>query len=125
MLAAMNTVSRTKTLMISALLPLLAAPMLSHAEAAQHDAVVDACVKAFVSTSLEKDRRYSVVSSDTSDFNPNARSYQISLLAKGKQSGKKLASATCIVAPSGIVLTMNGKSYALPSVGESTVLSAR
>ncbi|MFL6620827.1 MAG: hypothetical protein ACJ8MH_19620 [Povalibacter sp.] len=120
----MKTVSRTKTLLVTSLMPLFAAPMLAHA-ATPADASLDACVKAFVSTKFEKERRYSVVTTDASDFDPQARSYRISLEAKGKQTGKKLAKATCVVDHSGVVLSMNGKSYALPSTGESTVLSSR
>jgi hypothetical protein len=122
----MNTVSRTKTLMITALMPLFAAPMLTHAESkSRADVSLDACVKAFVSTKFEKERRYEVVTTNASDFDPHASSYRISLAATGKQSGKKLARATCTVDRTGVFLTTNGKTYALPSTGESTVLSAR
>ena len=122
----MNTVSRTKTLMITALMPLVAAPTLSHAEAVSRaDASLNACVKAFVSTKFAKERRYEVVTTNASDFDPHASSYRISLAATGKQTGKKLARATCTVDRTGVYLSTNGKTYALPSTGESTVLSAR
>ena len=122
----MNTVSRTKTLLITSMMPLFAAPMLSHAESAsQADAPFDACVKAFVAAKFEKERHYTVVSGSTRDFDPQESSYRITLAATGKQSGKKLASATCIVDRAGVTLTVNGKSYAVPTSGENAVLSAR
>ncbi len=121
----MNTISRTRTLMISALLPLIAAPSLSHAADAASDASMQACVEAFVSSSFEKDRRYSVVTSDVGDFDMQASSYRIALTAKGKDSGKQLAKATCVVDRNGVSLTMNGKTYALPAEGATLILSAR
>ena len=119
----MNTVSRTKTMLIAALLPLVAAPALSHAETIAKTDAMDICVKAFVSNKLEKDRPYSVVTSDAKTFDPQSSTYLIALKATGKHSGKQFARATCVVGRDGVVLTVDGKS--VPVVGESTVLSAR
>ncbi|HEY5808835.1 MAG TPA: hypothetical protein VIT67_12750 [Povalibacter sp.] len=119
----MNTVTRTKSLLLSALLPLIAAPSLGHAEAKPADASLDACVKAFVSANIEKDRHYSLVTSDASSFDPDAAKHVVTLKATGKSSGKQLAKATCVVDRNGITLTMNGKSSVIAN--ESAVLSAR
>ena len=120
----MNTVSRTKSLLFSALLPLIAAPSLSHAATSPAaDASLDACVKAFVSANIDKDRHYSLVTSDASSFDPSAARHVVTLKATGKSSGKQLAKATCVVDRNGITLTMNGKSSVIAN--ESAVLSAR
>ena len=118
----MNTVSRTKTLLLSALLPLIAAPALSHA-AKPVDASLDACVKAFVSANIDKDRSYSLVTRDTTTFNPHATRHVVSLKATGKTSGKQIAKATCVVDGNGITLTANGKSTVVAS--ETALVSAR
>lgn len=119
----MKHISRTRNLLLCAALPLLAAPLLTHADATADEAAMDACVKAFVSSKFEKDRPYSVVTKTTSSYDAAASSYRISLTATGKHSGKKFAKATCVVDRGSVVLTMNGKSYDLPV--EATVLSAR
>jgi hypothetical protein len=121
----MNTRLRTRNFVLAAALPLFAAPVLSHAESAtaKADATLDACVKAFVSTNFEKERPYSVVTTDTNHFDPQAAAYRISLTATGKQSGKKLAKATCVVDRSGVTLTTDGKSA--PVLTKSVVLSSR
>lgn len=120
----MNTVSRTRSLLFSALLPLIAAPSLSHAEARQvADASFDACVKAFVSASIEKNRPYSLITSDASTYDPYATRQVITLKATGKSTGKQLAKAKCVVDRNGVTLTMNGKSSVVAD--EAAVLSAR
>lgn len=118
----MNT--RTQSFLITALL--LTAPMLAQANS---DAAMDACVKAFVSTSLEKERPFSVRKEEPADSpidQYNSRAYRISLKAVGKDSGKQVAKATCVVDRSGVVLSMNGKSLATPTLASTpTVLSSR
>lgn len=114
---------RTRVLLSSAVLPLFAAPLLSHADAPASDAAMDACVKAFVSSKFEKERPYSVVTKETSTYDRDASTYRISLTATGKHSGKKFAKATCVVDRGSVVLSMNGRSYDVPV--QATVLSAR
>jgi hypothetical protein len=111
-----------RILVISALL--LTAPVLSHAN---EDAAMNACVKAFVSSSLEKERPYTVKTQESvvSPVDQYTRAYRIALSAKGKTSGKQVAKATCVVDRSGVVLALNGKPYAAPVAGEEAVLSAR
>jgi hypothetical protein len=110
----MNT--RTQSFLITALL--LTAPMLTQANS---DAAMDACVKAFVSTSLEKERPFSVRKEESVDspIDQHSRAYRISLKAVGKHSGKQVAKATCVVDRSGVVLSMNGKSLATPTLASS------
>ena len=122
----MKTLSPARTLLMSSVLSVFAAPLLAHAETVNRaDASLEACVKAFVNTNFQKERRYSVVTSNTSSFDPQTSAYRISLAATGKESGKKLARATCTVDRNSVVLSTNGKNYALPMSGESPVLSAR
>jgi hypothetical protein len=122
----MKNMSRTKVLLMSSLLSMSASPLLAHAESVNRaDASLDACVKAFVSTNFQKERRYSVVTSNTSGFDPQTSAYRISLAATGKESGKKLGRATCTVDRNSVVLSTNGKNYVVPTSSESPVLSAR
>jgi len=117
----MNAVSRTCTVIVSALL--FAAPVLSHAN---EDAAMNACVKAFVSSSLEKERPFTVKTEESvnSALDQHARAYRIALKATGKNSGKQVAKATCVVDRSGVVLSLNGKPYGTTDLGEA-ILSAR
>jgi hypothetical protein len=116
----MNAVTRTRTLVISALL--LAAPVLSHAS---QDTAMNACVKAFVSTNLEKERPFTVRTQDSVEtpVDRYASAYRISLTATGKHSRKQVAKATCLVDRNGVVLALNGKPYA--GAGQEQILSAR
>ncbi len=116
----MNAVSRTRTLVISALL--LATPVLSHAS---QEAAMNACVKAFVSSNLEKERPFTVRTEEASatPLDQHVRAYRVALKATGKHTGKQVAKATCVVDRSGVVLALNGKPYA--GVGQEQILSAR
>lgn len=116
----MNAVSRTRTLVISALL--LTAPVLGHAS---QTTAMDACVKAFVSTSLEKERAFTVRTQEAVETPVSRMSgtYRISLSATGKHTGKQVAKATCVVDRKGVVLALNGKPFA--DVGPAQILSAR
>ncbi|HMN46159.1 MAG TPA: hypothetical protein PKE27_16390 [Povalibacter sp.] len=116
----MNAASRTRALVVSALL--LATPALSHAS---QDVPVNACVKAFVSTSLEKERPFTVQTEESvaTPLDHAARAFRISLKATGKHSGKQVAKATCVVDRNGVVLALNGKPYT--DVGQEQILSAR
>lgn len=112
----MTPFTHSRVVLISTML--LAAPIVSHAS----DAATNACVTAFVSSSIEKDRPYTVKTKEpTASRYQAARTYRVSLEAKGKQSGKTLAQAECVVDRSGVVLTLNGKPYE----ASAAVLSAR
>ena len=116
----MNTIrNRTRNILIAALVPLFAAP-LAQAEVAHYDAAMDACISAFVSSSLEKERPYTVQKqeSTTTPLDLQARAYRISLTATGKTSGRKVAKATCIVDRDGVVLSLNGKPYSSTAVAQ-------
>lgn len=99
---------------------LVATPFVS--QAGEQDAM-NACVKAFVTTSLEKERPYTVKTEDAapSQITQSARAYRISLKAVGKETGTKVAKAECVVDRSGVVLSLNGKPYQPSDI----VLSAR
>ena len=115
----MNTArTRTRNVLIAALMPLFAAPLASHADVA--DPAMDACVNAFVASSLEKERPYTVQTQDsvTTPLDLQARAYRISLTATGKHSGKKVAKATCVVDRDGVVLSLNGKPYSATAVAQ-------
>lgn len=121
----MNT--RTRNFLMTAVL--LTAPLLGHAETdAAPDITMDACVKAFVSTSLEKERPFTVRTKDvvSGPFARQSHTYRISLKAVGKDSGRQVAKATCIVDRSGAVLSMNGKPVAAPVLAQTReVLGSR
>jgi len=128
----MNTaslISRTRKSLLVALLPVFAAPLAAQADVvgAHSDAAMDACINAFVSTSIEKERPYTVHKNESaaSPLDQHARAYRIALTATGKTSGKKVAKATCVVDRSGVVLSLNGKPYSSNKVAQTTVLSAR
>ncbi|HEY6643181.1 hypothetical protein [Povalibacter sp.] len=113
----MNTVFRPRALIVAALL--LASPVISQASEVQ---AMQACIKAFVSTSLEADRAYTVRTRDSvaTSLDHQARLYRILLTAKGKHSGEQVAKATCVTDRSGVVLSFDGK-----PVRNDAILSAR
>jgi hypothetical protein len=120
--SAMTTRSRTYVF-AAALLPLLAVPALSNAGESQ---AFDSCVKAFVDSTFEKDRPVTVHREETA-ITPLARfgrTYKIHLRAVGNESRKQLAMATCVTDLNGVVLSMNGKPIATPTLADSTA-SAR
>ncbi|HEY4368303.1 MAG TPA: hypothetical protein VGN07_13800 [Steroidobacteraceae bacterium] len=114
-----RTSSSIATLSVAALLPLLAVPGLSRAGAEQ---AFDSCVKAFISSSLEKERPTTVRFIDPV-LSPLLRldqNYRITLTAVGKYSGTKVAAATCITNRDGAVLSMNGKPYTMPTLADAS-----
>lgn len=119
--------TRTTKSLLVALLPLFAAVTQADTVGAHSDAAMDACINAFVSSSLEKERPYTVQKTDSaaSPLDLQARAYRIALTATGKTSGKKVAKATCVVDRSGVVLSLNGKPYSSTALAQTTVLSAR
>lgn len=124
----MNTAARTKTFLLAALLPCLAAPLASQADplGTRSDVAMDACVKAFVSTNLEKERPFTVRKEEsTSPTDMYSRAYRIRMTAVGKDTGKRVAQATCVVDREGVVLSMDGKPFATPALADNKVVSTR
>lgn len=90
---------------------LLIAPMFSHADTAvDSDMAMDACVKAFISTNVEKARPITVKKEEFigSAFARHNRTGRISMKAVDNSSGEQVAKATCVFDRSG-VMSMNGK----------------
>ena len=110
----MHTRNPTRVLFTSIAAPLCLTATL-HSTAALADsrtqAAMDACVKAFVSTSVPKDRQIALRTEmpTSSSLLPRARPYAITLTATGQDSGKQLAKATCRTDRNGAVLALNGK----------------
>jgi hypothetical protein len=78
--------------------------------AADSKTAMDACVKAFVSTSVPKDRQVAVQTEAlATTIITRSRPYSIALTATSSSSGKKLATATCRTDRNGIVIALNGK----------------
>lgn len=104
----MNTRTHAKALAITIAAPLCMAASLSVADS---DTAMRACVNAFVNTSLSKDHSVAVDAETAapSALMPRSRSYSIVLTATGKQSGKRLAKATCLVDRDGTIIALNGK----------------
>lgn len=109
----MNATRRTRKSLITALLPLIAVPMLTQVNIAHagDDIAMDACIKAFTSANLPKEQRFSVrkIGAVDSPVVLPAKESTIFLTATGKQSGKRLAKATCVADSNGVVLTMTTK----------------
>ena len=104
--AARTTRTRALSLLTASLV--LAAPLASEA---QTEAAMDACIKAFVATSLSPGHPIRI---QKDAYQPTAsygmsRAITISLTAQGATSGKQLAKATCVVDRSGAVIALNGK----------------
>jgi hypothetical protein len=109
----MNTCKHT-ALWIAIAVPLCLGSALSVADskAARSEMAMAACVKAFVSTSVPKDRQVAVRTENraASMVIPRNRPYSIALTATSRTSGEQLAAATCRTNRSGTVIAMNGKS---------------
>ena len=96
--------------------------LLSMSSVADSTAAMDACVKAFVNTSLSKDRAVAVQTVGVRSASLTQRPpYLIALTATGKQSGRRLAQATCRVSRSGAITALNGKPLAGPTDGATKV----
>ena len=109
----MNT--RIKGMMIGIAIPLCLSTTLSVADS---DVAMNACVQAFVSSTVPKDRPVSVRTESSSSILQRRRPYQIALKATTR-SGKQLATATCRTDRDGTVIAMNGKP--LPSLAAADV----
>jgi hypothetical protein len=107
----MNTLYCSKGI-ITSIVPLCLAPMLSLAtpELARQPAM-DACIKAFVSTSLSKMQSVAVRAEDLPERprSTKNRRYKISLVATDQATGRRLATATCLADRNGAILAVNGK----------------
>ena len=116
----MNVFRRTQ--LVTALLPLLALPTLVQADSA--DPKMDACIQAFVNSSLEKDRPVTIrkLASFSNAADPNARQQTIHISARTKNSGKRVAHGTCVVNGDEIVLTLNGQPAQTTKVAQAAIL---
>ena len=104
----------------AALLPVLAAPALVHAD---ETSAMNACVKSFLDSDLAKDRKVIVQTNTDSVVRPLALSglYRIEVVAKGRESGKQIARIVCHADNSGTIVAVNGRpTSAVASVLAST-----
>lgn len=99
-----------KRIAFVALVPLLAAPVLSHAD---EKTAMDACVKAFLDSDLAKDRKVTVQTFDDSVPRPLPLSglFTIEVVAKGRESGKQLARIVCHANDDGQIVAVNGRPH--------------
>jgi hypothetical protein len=104
----MNT--RIKAMMIGIAVPLCLTATLSVADS---DAAMNACVKAFISTSVPKDRTVAVRTESSASLLQRRRPYAIALTATSR-TGQQLATATCRADRNGTIEALNGKP--LPSL---------
>jgi len=76
---------------------------------------MDACIKAFISTAVPKDRQVALRTETRGvTMMPRTRPYSIALTATSRNSGKQLAAATCRTDRNGTVIALNAK--AVPSL---------
>jgi hypothetical protein len=111
--------ARRRTQVVTALLSMIALPMLAQAEAP--DPKMDACIQAFVESNIGKDRQVTVrkiFSYDTA-LDANAREQKIFLKARTTGSGKLVAHGTCVVTGNEIVLTTNGKAAQTTKIAQA------
>jgi len=102
--------AKRRTSFTTALLPLIALPLLVQSHAAQAaDPEMDACISAFVSTNLPKDQPVKIRRIETAASSIDLSSRSPILLTATSKSGKQVASATCVVTGKAVVLTMEGK----------------
>ncbi len=103
----MNKLSKTVSIAVAT--AALAASFTSQAN--NHDAAMDSCINAFVSSNLPKEQPVTVRKQGAVDspITMHSRAYKIMVSAKGVKSGKYLARGTCIVDRSGQVVAFDGK----------------
>jgi hypothetical protein len=108
-----------RLVLAAALLPVLAAPAVAHADEAK---AMNACVQAFLDSDLAKDRKVTVIKNADSVVRPLTLSglYTIEVVAKGRQSGKRLARIVCHADNAGTIVAVNGR----PSTSVSPVLAS-
>lgn len=90
----------TKLLSLAACAPLLAAPLTVHA-----DAAMDACIEAFISSTLPEDQPVQVRKNSNRDrpLAAYASTQQIELTARISRTGEQVAAATCIADRDGVI----------------------
>lgn len=95
----------TKIFSLAAIVPILATPLASHANAA-----MDACIEAFIASTLPKDHPVKVrkKSAGDSPLGVYSASREIELTARISRTGEPVAKATCIVDRDGVVIALNG-----------------
>jgi len=105
--------------LVAALLPVLAAPALVHAD---ETSAMNACVKSFLDSDLAKDRKVTVQTNSDSVVRPLALSglYKIEVVARGRESGKQIARIVCHADHAGTIVAVNGR----PTSAVSTVLAS-
>jgi hypothetical protein len=110
-----------KLILISASLPLFAAPAVSFAD---QDTALEACYNAFVTANIPKEQKTHLRAIDPvrSPLDVHSRFFKITLSAQGMESGKQLAKATCIVKYDGTLISLNGKPA---PTGELATLTSR
>jgi hypothetical protein len=86
----------------------LAAPVASFADSS---VAIDACIKAFLSSDVAKDRKVTVQKNLDSVPRPLALSglYTVEVVAKGRESGKQLARVICHADQKGTIVAVNGR----------------
>jgi hypothetical protein len=97
-----------RTALASLLLPLLAAPAVSIADPSN---AMEACVQAFLTSEVAKDRKVTVDKEFESVPRPLALSglYKIQVVATGRESGKEVARIVCHADNKGTIVALNGK----------------
>ncbi len=93
-------------LLVTTLVATTTTPALSFADDA---ATMNACVKAFVSTYLPQVSKVRVQIDEPamSRMVPRSRTYEIAVSARGLQSGREIAKATCVVNADGSITALN------------------
>jgi len=108
-----------KRLALVALMPVLAAPVLGHAD---EKSAMDACVKAFLDSDLAKDRKVTVQTYNDAVPRPLPLSglYKIEVVAKGRESGRQIARVVCHADDNGQIVAVNGR----PNTAVAPVLAS-
>lgn len=100
--------------MISAAAALLS-PFASHAESAATNAAMDVCISRFIAGNFPDRQTTIKVKKESVTESPllslaSRPNHTIYLSAKGRSTGTKLASATCVVNDRGVILSMRSRS---------------
>lgn len=94
----------------------IAMTMLAVATPSHADSAMNACIDAFVSEHVPKDRSLIIRKYRSNTTYGTARAERIQLSAKGARSGTQIATATCVV---------DGSTIALERGPETTKIAAR
>jgi hypothetical protein len=111
--------ARVSSLVLAALVA--AAPTATFADT--RATAVDACIQAFLASDIAKDRKVTVQKDAYSMPRPIALSglYQVEVVAKGRQSGQRLARIVCEADSKGQIVAINGR----PASAVATVAATR